>query len=156
MNTDEIYLTADGARQLRKELQDLTGPKRKELADRLRVAIQQGDLTENADYITTKEEQGFLEGRIQEIEYLLRNAVIVEQPTEKQDEVSLGVRVTIQIDDSPAETYQLVGIKEANPKNGCISYESPIGKALIGKREGDQFLVETPGGEINIKILEID
>ena len=152
---DELYLTEEGATRLREELQQLTGPARQDLAKRLRSAIQMGDLSENADYHKAKEDQAFLEGRIQELEYLLKNATIVENNGAKMDVVDIGAHVTIQEEDYPPETFRLVGVKEADPSNGRISHESPIGQALMGKRTGDQITVETPGGVIKLKILEI-
>jgi len=152
--TEPTYLTAEGAAKLKAELEELTGPKRDELSARLRSAIQMGDLSENADYIKAKEDQGFLEGRIQELEYILGNAVIIEEKT-STDVVSIGSRVTIQEEDYPEETYHLVGATEADPTNGRISHESPIGKALMDHKVGDEVEAETPGGVIKFKILNI-
>ncbi len=114
-----------------------------------------GDLSENADYHKAKEDQGFLEGRIQEIEYMLRNAVIIE-PNAHRDVVSIGNRVTIQEGDSPPETYHVVGAKEADPRNGRISNESPIGRALMDHRVGDVVHADTPGGKLSLKIIKIE
>jgi transcription elongation factor GreA len=127
----QVYLTAEGAQKLQLELDELKGPKRDEMAKRLRSAIQMGDLSENADYHKAKEDQGFLEGRIQEIEYKLRNAVIIEA-NGRRDEVGIGSHVTIQEKGGPEETYHVVGAQEADPRNGRISNESPIGKAPDG------------------------
>lgn len=149
------YLTAEGAARLKAELEELKGPKRKELAARLRSAIQMGDLSENADYHKAKEDQGFLEGRIQELEYLLRNAVIIEKSANR-DVVSIGDHVTIQEEDYPPETYHLVGPTEADPSKGKISHESPIGKALLDHKVGETVEAETPGGRLNFKILKIE
>lgn len=153
---DPIYLTAEGAARLKVELKELTGPKREALAKRLRAAIQMGDLAENADYHKAKEDQAFLEGRIQELEYLLRNATIIEENNAQRDTVSIGARVTIQEEDSAPEIYHLVGAKEADPRKGKISHESPIGRALLDHRVGDQVLAETPAGSIRLKILKIE
>jgi len=153
--TEPTYLTLEGAAKLKAELEELTGPKRKELAARLRSAIQMGDLSENADYHKAKEDQGFLEGRIQELEYILGNAVIIEKKS-STDVVSLGSHVTIQGDDFPEETYHLVGATEADPTNGKISHESPIGKALMEHKVGEVVEAETPGGTIKFKILKIE
>ncbi|PJH74630.1 MAG: transcription elongation factor GreA [Anaerolineae bacterium CG_4_9_14_0_8_um_filter_58_9] len=153
---NDIYLTAEGASKLKAELEELKGPAREALAKRLRAAIQMGDLSENADYHKAKEDQGFLEGRIQELEYTLRNAIIVEEGSVAKDVVSVGTRVTVQEEDFPAETYHLVGAKEADPRNGKISYESPIGRALLDHRVGEVVEAETPGGKIIIKILKIE
>jgi transcription elongation factor GreA len=154
--SEEQYLTAEGAQRLREELEELKGPKRDELARRLRSAIQMGDLSENADYHAAKESQAFLEGHIQEIEYLLRNAIIIEENNKKHDIVEIGDHITIQEEDYPPETYHLVGAKEANPQNGRISNESPIGSALIGARVGDEVVVDAPAGPIRFKILKIE
>ncbi len=152
---DKTYLTAQGAARLREELAELTGPRRKDLARRLRIAIEQGDLSENADYTAAKEEQGFLEGRILELEATLKDAIIVEETDKAWETVDVGAHVTIQEDGEPPETYQLVGVSEVDPQNGRISHESPIGKALMGARVGDKVAVETPAGAIHLKILEI-
>ena len=152
---EPVYLTAKGMEELRRELDHLTKVKRPMLAERLRKAIQQGDLTENADYITAKEEQGFLEGRIQQIEAMLRSAVIIQEngPT---DEVVLGSRVTV-IEEGleEPEVFQIVGPAEAHPANGKISNESPLGRALLGRRVGDAVTVEAPGREIAFQITAI-
>ena len=150
------YLTKEGEARLRAELEQLEGPARTDLARRLREAIQMGDLSENADYIAAKEEQGFLEGRIQELKYILRNAVIIENNGNHSGVVDVGTTVTIQEEDYPPEVYYIVGSKEADPANGRISNESPIGKALMGKRVGDVVPVETPGGVIKFKIQKIE
>jgi transcription elongation factor GreA len=153
--SDVSYLTADGEKKLRAELDELKGPARENLSKRLRSAIQQGDLSENADYISAKEEQGFLEGRILELEQILRNVVIIDESGQARDLVDIGAHVTVQEEQYPPDTYYLVGPKEADPKNGRISYESPIGKALIGHHVGDEVLAETPGGTIRLKIVNI-
>ncbi|HEX9841054.1 MAG TPA: transcription elongation factor GreA [Anaerolineales bacterium] len=148
------YLTPEGETRLRAELAELTGPRREELAKRLRAAIQMGDLSENADYHKAKEDQGFLEGRIQEIEAILRMAVIIEK--KQSDVVTVGSHVTVQEADFAPETYYLVGAKEADPRSGKISNESPIGKALMDHKAGDVVEAETPGGRIKFKILKIE
>lgn len=153
---DEQYLTIEGARNLRQELERLKGTERDELAKRLRSAIQMGDLSENADYHAAKEYQAFLEGKIQELEYLLKNAVIIEEMENNHGIVTLGTRVTIQEQDNPPETYQLVGAKEADPRNGRISNESPFGAALLGSREGEDVIAYTPAGQVLLKIVKIE
>ncbi|HMD87580.1 MAG TPA: transcription elongation factor GreA [Anaerolineaceae bacterium] len=150
------YLTAEGAARLQSELAYLKGPSREQLAMRLHLAIQQGDLSENADYIAAKEEQGFLEGRILELEQVLRNAVIIDTLEHKVDEVTVGSHITIQEDDFPEETYHLVGPKEADPPNGRISHESPIGKALLGHHVGEVVVADTPAGALRLKITKIE
>ncbi|MEJ5226055.1 MAG: transcription elongation factor GreA [Anaerolineales bacterium] len=152
---EPIYLTPEGAARLREELTDLKGPQRETLAKRLREAIQMGDLSENADYHKAKEDQAFLEGRIQELEYILSNAEIVED-TGKRDEVRVGVSVTVQEDDFEPEVFHIVGAKEADPRAGKISNESPIGKALMNRRVGESVVANTPAGDIRLKILKIE
>lgn len=154
--TEAHYLTNDGLQRLQAELNYLKTTARDQLARRLRTAIQQGDLSENADYIAAKEEQGFLEGRIMELEQIIRNVVIIDESQRNRDVVDIGASVTIQEGNFPVETYQLVGPQEADPANGRISHESPIGKAMIGKRSGDEFLVSTPNGTVHFKIIKIE
>jgi transcription elongation factor GreA len=149
------YLTPEGEARLKAELEELKGPRREELSQRLRSAIQMGDLSENADYHKAKEDQGFLEGRIQELENILRNSAIIEENANK-DIVSIGSRVTIQEGDFDPETYHLVGPTEADPRKGKISHESPIGRALMDKKVGDVVEAEAPGGKIKFKILKIE
>lgn len=152
----EIYLTAEGAAKLEAELKALKGSGRDELAKRLRSAIQMGDLSENADYHKAKEDQAFMEGRIQELEYLLKNATIIDENLGPSDTVQVGSCVTVQEGDDPEETYYLVGATEADPRNGRISNESPIGSALLGRHVGDIATATTPGGEIRLKIIKIE
>ncbi len=153
---EQIYLTAEGAEKLKAELAQLKGPEREALSKRLREAISQGDLSENADYQKAKEDQGFLEGRIQELEYILGNAVVVEDSIGPHDKVEVGATVTVQEEDFPEETYYMVGAKEADPRKGKISNESPIGRALMGKKVGEYAEAETPGGIVRLKITHIE
>jgi transcription elongation factor GreA len=153
--SEPTYLTQDGIDKLEAELEELKGPKRNDLAKRLRSAVQMGDLSENADYHKAKEDQAFLEGRIQEIDYLLRNAVVIEKKA-SLDSVGLGNHVTIQEATLPPETYHIVGAKEADPGHGRISNESPIGRALVDHRVGDIVDVVTPAGGIKLKIIKIE
>jgi transcription elongation factor GreA len=150
----EMLLTRDGAARLQRELVELRGPRRDEIAARLRHAIQQGDLSENADYTSAKEDQAFLEGRIQELETILREATIVDGPV-ATGEVSIGTTVVVEEEGAPPETYVLVGIKEADPRAGKISHESPIGQALMGKRAGDTVTVATPDGQLRLRVLDV-
>ncbi len=115
-----------------------------------------GDLSENADYHKAKEDQGFLEGRILELEYTLRNATIVEASGLPKTVVEVGAHVTVQEAGFDPETYYVVGAKEADSRNGKISNESPIGSALLNHRVGDIVQVDTPGGKIRLKILKIE
>lgn len=154
MANQASYLTQEGEKKLRAELAELTGPRREELSQRLRSAIQMGDLSENADYHKAKEDQAFLEGRIQEIEAVLRTAIVVEKT--HSDVVTIGSHVTVQEDDFSPETYYMVGAKEADPRNGKISNESPIGKVLMDRKVGDVVEAETPGGKLRFKILKVE
>ncbi len=149
------YLTEEGEKKLRAELAELSGPVRHELSKRLRSAIEMGDLSENADYKQAKEEQGFLEGRIQELTQILGNVVIIEENEKPKDEVDIGSKVTIQEGNDPKETYLLVGPQEADPANGRISFSSPIGVALMGHKVGEMVTADTPAGPIKFKIIEI-
>jgi transcription elongation factor GreA len=114
-----------------------------------------GDLSENADYHKAKEDQAFLEGRIQELEYVLSNAEVVENKG-KRDEVKVGLKVTVQEEGFDPEVYFMVGAKEADSRNNKISNESPIGKALMGHKVGETVVAETPGGKLKFKILKIE
>ncbi len=155
MMTDETYLTQEGKAELEKELRDLVEIRRPELTIKLKEAVAQGDLKENADYHDAKEQQAFIEGRIQYLENILRSAVIISNDG-KSDVVQIGSEITIREDGMDEdETYQIVGAAEANPREGRISYESPIGSALIGRKKGDKVNVSTPNGEIIFKIRKI-
>jgi transcription elongation factor GreA len=153
--SQQFHLTPEGEAKLKAELAELTGPRRTELAQRLRSAIQMGDLSENADYHKAKEDQAFLEGRIQEITAILGSSVIIKSGGRK-DIVGIGSHVSIQEEGSPPETYHVVGPTEADPRSGKISHESPIGRALMDKKVGAIAEAETPGGKIKFKILSIE
>ncbi|MBM3137542.1 MAG: transcription elongation factor GreA [Chloroflexi bacterium] len=155
MNED-IFLTQEGIEKLKLELDELKGSTRTELAKRLRSAIQMGDLSENADYISAKEEQSFVEGRILELEEILKRAKMIEQIEKEPGTIQIGSEVVVReegYDDD--EIYSIVGSKEANPDKGKISYESPIGKSLLNHRVGDIVRVKTPDGFINFKVIEV-
>ncbi len=155
--SSDVYLTPEGMEKLQQELDHLINVKRPELAARLRHAIQQGDLSENADYQTAKEEQGFLEGRIQELQSTLLDATIIEEGAAPTDQVGVGSRVTVveEGEDNP-ETFMIVGAAEADPSNGKISNESPIGRALLGHKVDQRVTVEAPGGELAFEIKAIE
>ena len=150
-----VYLTDGGLEDLRQELDNLVNEKRPALAKRLHDAIQQGDLSENANYAAAKEEQGFLEGRIREIETMLRNVEIIQDDA-PADVVTIGCHVTVVEEGrEEPETFRIVGAAEADPAGGKVSNESPIGQALLGCREGDAATVKAPGGEIVFQVTAI-
>ncbi len=151
----EQYLTPEGLAKAQAELKELVEVKRAEIANRLREAIKMGDLSENADYIMAKEEQAFLEGRILELQGLLRSATIIDDRAASTGVVRMGSTVTVQEGGASPETYTLVGAKEADPRQGKISNESPVGKALLGRKVGDTVKVDTGLGPIKLKITAI-
>lgn len=151
------FLTKDGFQKLQDELDHLRTSKRMEVAERLHEAMEGGELIENAEYEAAKNEQAFVEGRIQELEILLATAQIIEEngKLKKTDAIQVGTRVTLKEGNFEAETFTIVGAAEANPREGKISNESPIGKAILGHKMGDTVKVETPGGTYNVKIIKI-
>ena len=153
---NEQFITRAGKLKLEQELAELEGPRRQEISRRLKSAIEMGDLSENADYISAKEDQGFLEGRIQEIKAILKNAIVVDENNTNTHEIQIGNKVTLQEGNYPEEVYELVGANEADPKAGKISYESPLGAALLGKHKGDTITVNAPGGTIHFKVVNIE
>ena len=153
--SEPVYLTEEGKSELQQELDTLVNVRRPELAVKLKEAVAQGDLKENADYHDAKEQQSFIEGRIQYLENILRSAVIITHDG-PSDVVSMGARVTIREEGTDEdEEYMIVGTAEADPRAGKISHESPIGKALIGCKKGDKVRVDTPGGKVVFKIRKI-
>ncbi|MBZ0274567.1 MAG: transcription elongation factor GreA [Anaerolineae bacterium] len=152
---EQTYLTPEGAEELKRELEMLLTVRRPELARKLKEAVADGDLKENANYHDAKEQQAFMEGRIQYLENILRSAVIISN-NGGSDEVRIGSAVTIVEDGmDEEETYLIVGAAEANPREGKISHESPIGAALLGKKKGSKVKVKTPGGEMTFKVKRI-
>ncbi|MBN1260904.1 MAG: transcription elongation factor GreA [Anaerolineae bacterium] len=157
MEHKPVYVTPEGFEALKAELHELVNVRRPALAERLHAAIKQGDLSENADYIAAKEEQGFLEGRILEVEYSIRNAQLIDSSGSDDGAVRIGCHVTVLEDgEDDAETYHLVGPAEADPARGKISHESPLGRALLGRRAGDSIAIRAPVGEIAFRILAVD
>ena len=155
MGPAPTYLTPEGKKKLEEELVLLTTIKRKELADRLNFAIKQGDLSENADYIMAKEDQAFLEGRIRTIEVMMREVVLIKE--ESGGAVRIGSHITVkEVGGDDDEQFNIVGAAEADPMNGKISNESPLGKELLGKHIGDEVEIDAPGGKIKFKIVAID
>jgi transcription elongation factor GreA len=155
MAEEAIFLTLGGRCKLEEELEYLCTVRRAEIAERIRSAKEEGDIMENAAYDYAKEEQAFVEGRIQALETTLSKAILIEGGS--TDEVGLGARVTLMErgGDTP-ETYQIVGSVEADPTRGRISNESPIGKALLGHGVGDEVAVSTPGGILHFQIISIE
>ncbi len=154
--SDDIHLTPEGAEALRRELDELVSVRRPELAQRLREAVADGDLKENANYHDTKEQQSMVEGRIHYLQDILRRATVVinDGPS---DVVRIGSLVTIQeIGADTEETYTIVGAAEANPREGKLSEKSPIGAALMGRKRGDKVKVNAPAGEISFKVKRVE
>ncbi|CAH0232083.1 transcription elongation factor GreA [Peribacillus simplex] len=153
----EYPMTIEGKLKLEQELEQLKTVKRKEVVERIKIARSFGDLSENSEYDSAKEEQAFVEGRITTIENMIRNAKIIEGNDSNTDTVSLGKSVTfVELPNGDEETYSIVGSVEADPFEGKISNDSPIAKSLIGKRVGDKVSIMTPGGEMSVKIVSID
>lgn len=148
------YLTREGFDRLQQELEYLRTVKRIEVAERLRDALEDGELIENAELEAAKNEQSFVEGRIKELEMLLSNAHLIEE-TNHTDVIQVGSRVKVQESGLDPEEYVIVGAAEADPRLGRISNESPLGKALLNQKAGDKVKVEAPGGEFEIEILSI-
>ena len=150
----EVYLTSAGLDEIKSELDTLKKVKRPEIIKAIKEARALGDLSENADYHAAREEQAIIEGGIQELEYMVDNAVIITEGA--SDRVKMGVNVTIKYeDDDDTEEYKIVGSMEADPFDNKISNESPIAKAIMGKKKGDVVTVESPNGKYNIEIIEI-
>ena len=156
MNTisNEFLLTAEGLTSLKSELSELTTTKRIDIAQRLKEAKADGDLSENAMYDAARDEQQFVEGRIAEIEHILKHAKIIEGKS-KGGAVTLGSTVHVELKDG-RQQYTIVGSTEANPDLGRISNDSPIGKALLGKKPGDQVEVVVPVGKLTYKIVKVE
>jgi transcription elongation factor GreA len=157
MSEKPVYLTLQGKKKLEEELEHLTTVRRKEIAEAIKSAKEEGDLSENSAYDEAKLAQGFLEGRVQTIEVQLRNATIIERQGKNghSDKVDIGSFVTVREDGSEAETYRIVGSAEADPLDGKISNESPIGQALLGAKVGDEVVAETPGGDLVFTVLKV-
>jgi transcription elongation factor GreA len=149
------FLTRQGYQKLQEELDYLRTVKRQEVANRLHEAMEGGELIEDAEYEAAKNEQAFVEGRIQELEMLLANARVIEE-TGAMDVVQVGARVTIREDENDPEVYTIVGPAEANPRNGRISNESPLGRSVMDHRAGDRVKVDAPGGSFFVTIEKVE
>lgn len=153
----EVVVTREGYDKLVHDLDELRTVKRKEVADKIKVARGYGDLSENAEYDAAKNDQAVLEQRITELKAMIENAVVVDESKISTDVVGFGTRVTIVYEDEPddEETYTIVGTSESDPANGKLSNESPVGEALIGAHVGETVTAQTPGGPLRIKVIEI-
>ncbi len=154
MSEQVVYLTYEGYQKLQAELDHLCKVRRQEVARRLHDALAEGDLLENAELEAARNEQAFVEGRIMELERLLGSAEIIE-PSQSGEVIGLGSRVTIAEGDYPPETYHIIDSVEADPTEGKISFKSPIGRALMGHRVGDEVRVNAPDGVLVFRVIEI-
>lgn len=149
------FLTQEGYSKLQEELDLLRTTRRQEIAERLHEAMEGGELIDNAEYEAAKNEQAFVEGRIKELEILLATAKIVDE-TIPVDTIQVGAEVEIQEEGSKTiEQYFIVGAAEANPGKNKISYESPLGKALLNKKAGDKVVVDAPGGPFTVSVIKV-
>ena len=152
----KVVMTYDGLKKMEQELENLKTVRRKEVAEKIKEARGQGDLSENAEYDAAKEEQGEIESRIVQLENLLRNAEVIDEDVLKMDVVNLGSKVTVlDVEFDEEMEYTIVGSTEADPMNGRISNESPLGMALLGQKVGATVMTDTPDGEVAFKILNI-
>jgi len=151
----EIYISKEGLKRLKEEMHEITTVKKREVATRIKTAKEFGDLSENSEYDDAKNEQAFIEGRISEIEHILKNAKIIEEVACKTtDKVCVGHTVVVDLEGGEAK-FRIVGSYEADPEEGLISNESPIGQALLGKQKGEEVKVKVPAGEMKYKIKSI-
>lgn len=156
MKQKEFFLTSEGYLELETELNYLKTDKRNEVLNSLKEARALGDLSENAEYDSAREEQGKLEARIKEVEYILEHATIIDDAQTEKDKVTIGSTVSLQYDgDDEVEEYRIVGSQEANPFNNKISNESPIAMAILGKKVGDMAEVDSPNGTYKVKIVKV-
>lgn len=150
------YMTQEGKEKLEKELHYLKTERRQEIVERIKVARDFGDLSENSEYDSAKEDQAFVEQRITQVEKMIRNAVIIENENTDPNVVSLGKSVTfVELPDGDEETYTIVGSAEADPFEGKISNDSPMAKSLLGHEVGTEVAVATPGGDIQVRITKV-
>jgi transcription elongation factor GreA len=156
MSDKEVLLTPDGLKRLEEELENLKSVKRREVAERIKVAIGYGDISENSEYEDAKNEQAFIEGRIITLEKMLRNARIINNDEIDLETVSIGSTVIVEdLEFGDTMQYTIVGTAESDPLNNKISNESPVGKAIIGKKKGTTVEVNVPAGIIQYKIVDI-
>ena len=154
--SEQVFLTKEGLKKLEEELEYLRTVRRAQVAERLHDAQEDGELIENAEYEDAKNEQAFVEGRIQTLEAMLSNAVLIRDDA-PQGIVGLGSKVTVkEVGGSKPEQYMLVGAAEASPRDGRISNESPLGKALLGRKSGDEVKVNAPAGTLAFRIVAVE
>lgn len=154
---EEILLTSDGLKEIQDELEQLKTVGRKDIAEKIKVALSFGDLSENSEYDEAKSEQGKLESRINELEAILQNYKLIDEDELSSDVVNRASKVTLRDMETKEEyTYQIVGPQQANPMKNRISDESPVGKAILGKKKGATVSVETPAGTLKYKIVDIE
>ena len=157
MDQKTYPMTLEGKAKIEAELEDLKVNKRKEIIERIKIARSFGDLSENSEYESAKDEQAFVEGRISELENMIRFAEIIDDSNVSEDEVTLGRKVTfMELPDGEEESYTIVGSAEADPLEFKISNDSPIAKSLLGRKLNDEVTTETPGGQFEVKILKIE
>lgn len=155
---EKVYpMTLEGKAKLEQELEELKTVKRKEIVERIKIARSFGDLSENSEYESAKDEQAFVEGRITTLENMIRFAEIIDNNGADENEVTIGRTITfIELPDGEEEVYTIVGSAEADPMAGKISNDSPIAKALIGRKLNEEVTIDTPGGDMHVKITKID
>jgi transcription elongation factor GreA len=153
MNNKPTYISKEGLAKLRHELDEMVSVRRPEIAQRIHDAKEHGDLTENAEYEDAKNEQAFVEGRIQMVEALIKNATLIDEH-HTNDHVQIGSTVKVSGPDG-SQTFTIVGTTEAKPTDGKISNESPVGRALLGRKKGESVTVQVPAGDIDYKIVSI-
>lgn len=150
----QTYLSPEGIETIKKELQELKNKKRQEIAKRLQEAKDLGDLSENAEYFEAKEAQSFNESRVAELEELLKNAIVIKTPS-AENIVGIGSKIEVKLNNN-IEVFSVVGSTEAKPQEGKISNESPLGRAFLSKKIGDEVEIKTPGGIVKYKIIKIE
>jgi transcription elongation factor GreA len=153
--TNDVHITPEGLEAVEKELDELVTNRRPYIASKIKAARELGDLSENFEYHAAKNEQGFIEARINDLQAIIKNHVLIE-PTKSNGVVAMGSTVRFQEDGEGEETYRIVGPAEADPKAGRVSYESALGKALIGHRVGDEVDVKTPNAAYRVRIVGVD
>lgn len=156
MDNEKTYLTREGYEKLKEELNYLRTVRRKQIARRLELAIEEGPLLENAELEDARNEQAFVEGRILMLDRMLGNAVIIEETEEPHEKVEVGSQVTITEGEGSPETYRVVGSAEADPTRGFISNASPLGRAMMGCRIGDRVTIDAPDGTLEFRIVGIE